>query len=115
MATSLRLLAPEIREVLDVFFALLREHAPNVKWTVTSTRRSSSEQAALYRTASKRGLPAAPPGRSKHERGRAVDIVFSPRDFAPVAGEVWEALGGRWGGRFKQYDPVHFEDPYPLD
>jgi len=60
------------------------------------------------------GLPAAPPGRSKHERGRAVDIVFYPADFAPVAGEVWEALGGLWGGRFKAYDPVHFEDPYPL-
>lgn len=114
MGRSVSTLAPEVREVLDVFLALLREHAPNVRVTITSTRRSSAEQAALYRTASKRGLPAAPPGRSKHEYGRAVDMVFSPASFAPVAGEVWEALGGKWGGRFRQYDPVHFEDPYPL-
>lgn len=114
MATSISLLAPEVRAVLDVFLALLRQHAPGVRWRITSTKRSTSEQAALFRTAKQRGLPAAPPGRSKHERGRAVDIVFTPPDFAPVAGEVWEALGGKWGGRFKAYDPVHFEDPYPL-
>lgn len=59
-------------------------------------------------------MAVAPPGRSKHEQGRAVDIVFRPADFAPVAGEVWEALGGKWGGRFRKYDPVHFEDPWPL-
>lgn len=114
MATSLSKLTPEVRDILDIFLSLLREYAPTVRYRITSTYRSSAEQAALYRTAAKRGLPAAPPGRSKHERGRAVDIVFSPADFAPVAGAVWEALGGRWGGRFKAYDPVHFEDPYPL-
>jgi len=59
-------------------------------------------------------MAVAPPGRSKHQYGRAVDIVFHPADFAPMAGEVWEALGGKWGGRFKKYDPVHFEDPFAL-
>jgi hypothetical protein len=24
-------------------------------------------------------------------------------------GAVWEAWGGRWGGRFSKPDPVHFE------
>lgn len=107
-------LTPEFRSVLAVFFRLLREHATGVRWTVTSAYRSSAAQAALYRKLAPRGMAVAPPGRSKHERGRAIDIVFYPADFAPVAGEAWEALGGRWGGRFKKYDPVHFEDPYPL-
>lgn len=111
---SLSGVTPELRQVLGVFFRLLREHAPGVRWRITSGKRTRSEQAALYRKLAPRGMAVAPPGRSKHELGRAVDIVFSPADFAPMAGEVWEELGGRWGGRFKKYDPVHFEDPYPL-
>lgn len=111
---SLSRLTPEMRAVVDVFFSVLREHARGVRWTITSAYRSPSQQAALYRKLAPKGLAVAPPGRSKHERGRAVDIVFHPADFAEVAGEIWEALGGRWGGRFKKYDPVHFEDPYPL-
>jgi len=113
MATLSRV-SPELKSVLAVFFGLLREHAPGVRWTITSAFRSAAQQTALYRKLAPRGMAVAPPGRSKHERGRAVDIVFYPADFAPVAGEVWEELGGRWGGRFKKYDPVHFEDPYPL-
>jgi len=109
-----RRLTPTLKSVLDVFFRVIQSEYPSVRWTITSGFRSSSEQAALYRTAARRGLPAAPPGRSKHERGRAVDIVFNPREFETTAGEIWEALGGRWGGRFKAYDPVHFEDPWPL-
>lgn len=111
---SLSGLTPELRQALNEFFRLLRDYAPGVRWTVTSARRTRAQQAALYRKLAPRGMAVAPPGRSKHESGRAVDIVFRPSDFAPIAGEVWEALGGKWGGRFKKYDPVHFEDPWPL-
>jgi hypothetical protein len=26
-------------------------------------------------------------------------------------GKFWEFIGGTWGGRFKRYDPFHFEYP----
>lgn len=107
-------LTREMQQVLRVFFAYIRANYPGVRWTVTSARRTAAEQAALYRRLAPRGMAVAPPGRSKHQQGRAADIVFQPRDFERTAGEIWEALGGRWGGRFQKYDGVHFEDPYAL-
>lgn len=75
---------------------------------VTSSRRSSSEQARLYRLflAGKTSYPVAPPGRSKHEKGRAIDLYAQPETLRRL-GALWESAGGRWGGRFK--DPIHFE------
>jgi len=75
---------------------------------VTSVRRSSSEQARLY-AAFLRGesrYPAAPPGHSLHELGRAWDMV-APAAILEQFGLLWESWGGRWGGRFG--DPIHFE------
>jgi len=80
---------------------------------VTSTRRSVAKQAYLYQEwiAGRSPYPAARPGTSKHERGLAFYIVTSsPADLA-VLGRVWESFGGRWGGRFRDRDPVHFEAP----
>lgn len=75
---------------------------------VTSAKRSSSEQARLYRNylAGRSRYPVAPPGRSKHEQGRAIDIIAAP-GVLKAAGEAWERAGGRWGGRFN--DDIHFE------
>lgn len=75
---------------------------------VTSARRSTGEQTRLYRRflAGRASFPVAPPGRSKHEQGRAIDIVARPEVLRGL-GLAWERLGGRWGGRFK--DPIHFE------
>jgi len=78
---------------------------------VTSTRRSSAEQARLYRR-SQQGLqkyPVAPPGRSAHEYGEAFDLIVSPFDWIDSVGQLWEQWGGVWGGRFG--DEVHFELP----
>lgn len=77
---------------------------------VTSARRSSSEQKRLYRRylAGLSRYPVAPPGRSKHERGLAIDLVASERVLNQL-GELWEQAGGRWGGRFN--DNIHFEVP----
>jgi len=75
---------------------------------ISSVWRSHQEQVELY-LAYLRGeskYPAAPPGRSMHEYGRAFDIV-GPSDLLRHLGEVWEAVGGRWGGRYG--DPIHFE------
>lgn len=85
---------------------------------ITSVRRSTAKQAALYAAykSGKSRLPAAPPGTSKHEKGLAFDLVIpSLRGLSvkqmtarmlPI-GQLWESMGGRWGGRFN--DPVHFE------
>lgn len=75
---------------------------------VTSARRSRAEQTRLYRRrlAGKHGFPVAPPGASKHEQGRAIDMVAAPWVLA-LLGRRWEAAGGKWGGRF--HDPIHFE------
>lgn len=77
---------------------------------VTSTIRSSAEQTRLYRRF-QQGLskyPAAPPGTSLHEQGRAIDIVARPEVLKWIA-PYWESLGPsfKWGGRF--HDEIHFE------
>jgi len=91
---------------------LLRAAAPyGVRGTITSGSRSRQEQADLYAAYVARGrtgLPAAAPGRSKHETGQAVDVSASPEVLAWL-GAVWESWGGTWGGRWRKADPVHFE------
>lgn len=88
---------------------------------VTSAYRSSTEQARLYRRflAGLMPGPVAPPGLSKHEQGRAVDLWSSSGKETELlinalqnAGQAWEQHGGTWGGHFKgsgKYDPMHFE------
>jgi hypothetical protein len=79
-----------------------------VRVTVTSTRRSLDTQRALYANFLNgcSRLPAAAPGKSLHALGRAFDLHLDPPVYE-LAGQVWEAIGGTWGGRFS--DPVHFE------
>lgn len=79
---------------------------------VTSVIRTYQQQAALHRH-NPSGLPAAAPGTSKHEVGRAFDLVVADgRDSAAqrALGELWVSMGGTWGGRWtgRSYDPVHF-------
>jgi LAS superfamily LD-carboxypeptidase LdcB len=73
---------------------------------VTSVFRTRQQQSVLYQRFL-RGLstlPAAPPGKSRHERGLAWDMVTTN----PAAiGALWKSMGGRW---FPS-DPVHFEVP----
>ena len=90
---------------------------------VSSGYRSTTEQARLYRRYLL-GLmpgPVAPPGKSLHELGRAIDVWSTSwaRDFEPsdppdvlrMGGEAWERVGGVWGGHFRTVgaDPIHFE------
>jgi len=77
---------------------------------ITSTDRSYAAQARLYRlylARGRTGLPAAPPGSSKHEQGRAFDMVISDSRYYEPLARLWESWGGRAGYRFN--DPVHFE------
>ena len=72
---------------------------------LTSGFRSMEAQKRLY-SRYLRGAnpyPVAPPGRSFHNYGLAIDLVT---DDNVGLGRYWESLGGRWGG---SKDPVHFQ------
>jgi LAS superfamily LD-carboxypeptidase LdcB len=72
---------------------------------VTSVLRSRQQQEVLYQRylRGQSMFPAAPPGRSLHERGLAFDMVTA--DKGSAAGAVWNAAGGHWSPS----DWVHFE------
>jgi hypothetical protein len=76
---------------------------------VSSARRSHAQQALLYRRflAGQSRFPAAPPGGSMHELGLAFDLWINDESNLSDLGQVWEQMGGVWGGHFK--DPIHFE------
>lgn len=90
--------------------ALIQWYDP--RGQVTSGYRSTTEQARLYRRflAGLMPGPVAPPGRSLHEQGRAIDVLATSEALS-LAGAAWEAKGGTWGGRFHTVDsdPIHFE------
>lgn len=75
---------------------------------VTSVVRSQLTQARLYREylAGRSAYPAAPPGTSYHEFGRAFDLKADSRILAYL-GQVWSSWGGTWGAKFG--DPIHFQ------
>jgi LAS superfamily LD-carboxypeptidase LdcB len=72
---------------------------------ITSVRRTTQQQAVLYQRylRGQSTFPAAPPGRSLHERGLAFDMVTD--DKGRSAGAVWNDAGGHWSPN----DWVHFE------
>ncbi len=107
MSTSVSLLSASTRAKVSKWQATLRE--ADIPFQVTSTRRSRSEQEELFRRfqAGESDLPAAPPGTSKHEFGRAVDVVFETEDDLADAVELAADQGLEW---FGMDDPVHFED-----
>lgn len=74
---------------------------------VTSTFRSFATQRRLYAryTSGLSQYPAAPPGKSLHQYGRAFDMVTTPMDHLVQLGAVWKRMGGRWWST----DPIHFE------
>ncbi|MEE8609040.1 MAG: D-alanyl-D-alanine carboxypeptidase family protein [Nitrospiraceae bacterium] len=80
---------------------------------VTSSFRSSSKQARLYRAwlTGESKIPAAPPGRSLHGYGLAFDLARIGKDpfndpLLNWLGGLWESWGGQYGG---SRDPVHFQ------
>lgn len=71
---------------------------------ITSVRRTYQQQAVLWERfiRGQSFLPAAPPGNSFHEFGRAFDMVT---DSPEAVGDLWRRMGGQW---FPS-DPVHFQ------
>jgi hypothetical protein len=92
-------LAPALRAALDRAAGLLGRPVP-----ITSGFRSTGEQAALFARRALLPYPVAPPGRSMHERGLAVDV---PSGFLPTLLPVARAAG--LCRPYPVADPVHFE------
>lgn len=114
---SLRTLDPRVKPIAQQFLRDLA--ARGIKATVTSTRRDPTQQQRLYDCFKRVGcsdcskrpgqpgcFPAAAPGRSTHALGAAMDLHMRPQDYA-IAGQLWEARGFTWGGRFG--DRIHFD------
>jgi len=82
--------------------------------------RSCEEQMALYaqgRTEPGRVVTSVPGCRSWHVHGRAVGVYagsWEPVDYYAI-GEAWEAMGGRWGGRFGDYGHLEWHPGVSLD
>jgi len=107
---SLSGLRPQLRGAAEWLFNAGRQYDKALR--ITSVRRSFQEQARLYDKwkAGQSLLPAAPPGRSKHQYGLAFDMArpgVNPYsdDLLPVLGAAWVEMGGTWSPS----DPVHFE------
>lgn len=100
-STLIRSLDPRFAPYVELLLSAMRE----VGWrpVLTSAKRTRREQEALIRA----GKTTAT--RSLHLAGLAVDIGGLAPDELRQAGEFWESLGGRWGGRFKTPDPIHFD------
>jgi LAS superfamily LD-carboxypeptidase LdcB len=100
-----------LRDAAEQLYTL--GHDYDDRLTVTSVIRSFAEQTRLYNrflAGESGGIPAARPGTSMHELGRAFDMArpgqnpFSD-DLLPQLGAVWNS----WGGSWHPSDPVHFE------
>lgn len=79
---------------------------------VESVRRTRAWQASHYRLwkAGKWPYPVAKAGSSLHERGLAFDLS-SDLGYPGLKrlGAIWKSWGGRWGGDFRDDDPIHFD------
>lgn len=113
MSTGLRGLKPKFRPWAEALLRAAKDQ--DHRFVITSAKRSSTEQARLYKAflAGRSKLTALPPGRSLHEKGLAIDLARPGVDpmadeLLPVLGALWRSWGGKWGGAS---DPVHFQVP----
>ncbi len=134
MGTSLRELRSDLQEPARRFTAevpqlLSQALGVPVRFRINSVRRDLDQQRELWENFQRCGcsscsssrsgcFPVAKPGSSPHALGIAWDMNVEPRvavfrgrriDLVRVVGLLWEAMGYRWGGRFSQPDPVHFD------
>ena len=106
----IRRLSPDAAEAAFWLVFLVRN--AGIPLQITSSVRTSAEQAALVRQGRSRTQ------KSKHLTGDAFDVDIHgwdrsdiPRWWFAQLGQLGELLGLRWGGRFSGfYDPGHFEN-----
>jgi peptidoglycan LD-endopeptidase CwlK len=118
--SKLQTLQPTVQPIFDSFLAQCE--AAGIPCDIVQGTRSFEEQQAVYdqgRSASGPVVTNAKPGDSYHQYGLAVDVV--PRaykslpDWNPSGplweriGQIGEAAGLTWGGRFSTPDKPHFQ------
>lgn len=77
---------------------------------ITSGKRDAKRQAELrarWDRGDRRGLVVRPAANSHHTRGEAFDLTGGPH--LATLGELAPYAGLRWGGTFRDTDPVHFD------
>jgi len=80
---------------------------------ITSGYRSPVRQRELQQrwdSGDRTGLVARPATRSWHMQGLAVDVSTRSESFGQFR-DIMLYYGLRWGGNFRNYDPVHFDLP----
>lgn len=108
----------DVQEAADLVVTILREDV-GLPARIAEGRRPQSRQDDLYAQGRTRPGPIVTwTRRSKHTTGRAWDLGFTgyhpddvPADWWAIAGQIGEAVGFTWGGRWrgKKLDRPHFE------
>lgn len=121
---DLNTLEPWLVPYADYLFRVGRWYNEVYDWgrgggplVVTSARRTPADQFHLYQEFLRGNsqIPAAPPGKSLHERGLAFDMArlgIDPFEDPLLAflGEIWVEMGGTYGGQWGGGgDPVHYQ------
>lgn len=119
--SKLDTLEPQFRATVEnLLIELIR--VTNLKWEITSARRTIAEQNELYaqgRTKKGAIVTKAKGGQSPHNFGMAVDLCplklgklwwDAPENFWLMMGELAEGIGLVWGGHFQSIkDRPHIE------
>jgi len=107
----------DVEEASQALLTVFREEL-GIELVITAGYRSQAEQDKLYDQGRTRPGPVVTWSRtSKHTQGRAFDITVKgltpnqvPRPVWYAIGEVGEAIGLKWGGRWRgKKDMPHFE------
>ena len=115
MSRSIETLSQPFKRRVKAWLKFMRA-TYQMRWTITSTRRSRADQKRLYLRflAGKSKFPALPPGQSRHESGNAIDIVFHEEPDGAISlaeiGRLAATFGFRWAG---PGDSVHFDNRPP--
>lgn len=103
-------LYPPWKDWVDWVIAALESYG--VSGTVTSGVRDSAKQAQLYKAyiSGQSSIIAAPPGRSAHEYGLAIDFVVDEGKDSQLQRQVMQFFAA-CGGELVSNDPVHVQYP----
>jgi hypothetical protein len=93
------LLEPQFRADLETLLA-----GSPFTWLVTSGHRSNAEQSRLWRVHLAGGPKAAPPGKSAHNYGLAVDVVPDGDTGKPGIQPDWSGSSAAWAWLAKAVD-----------
>lgn len=105
------ILHPAFRNKIILLFVEAKRQG--IDLVISETYRTPERQDMFH----KMKLTKVKSGKSKHQYGLAVDLIpvidnisqAENKDVLKKVGLIGEKLGLKWGGRWKFYDPVHFE------